>query len=136
MQILPSDLAEIRRHPLLVKVLKSLKEVSCEILTVDSRTFTTDQPNALCDLFGDKAVGTSEHETAINVAATRLATLFTTLKEFPTVRYKVGKQTNERDPAGAAARSLVAQTVASRVHALLAEGQQRSAGPTVSMRLA
>mmetsp|Transcript_8642 Transcript_8642/g.24836 ORF Transcript_8642/g.24836 Transcript_8642/m.24836 type:complete len:628 (-) Transcript_8642:138-2021(-) len=119
-----TEITEIKKHPHLVARLKTLKEVGCEFLTVDSRTFTTDQPNALIDLFGDGTAGTIDHENAINIAASRLATVFTSLGEFPAIRYRMGKPASDGDPPGAEARSLVAQRVAAKLHSQLVELQR------------
>jgi len=126
----PSEyITEIKKHPKLVARLQSLKEVGCEFLTVDARTFTTDQPAALSDLFASGSAGTPAFEACINTAATRLASICTALDEFPCIRYRMGKPPSEGDPPGAEARSLVAQHVAAKVHSLLSDLQREQQLP-------
>jgi len=126
----PSEyITEIKKHPKLVARLASLKEVGCEFLTLDSRTFTTDQPSALADLFADGSAGTPAYEACINTAAVRLASVFTALDEFPCIRYRTGKPPGDGDPPGAEARSLVAQRVAAKLHSLLSDLQREQQLP-------
>ncbi|EFJ41877.1 hypothetical protein VOLCADRAFT_67807, partial [Volvox carteri f. nagariensis] len=80
-------LEKLKANPRLVKSLKTLKELNLEFLTVDSRTMVTDHPEAARLLLGDAADNQSAVKKEMDAIASRLATLFTSLKEFPSVRY-------------------------------------------------
>uniref|UniRef100_A0A061S1I1 Syntaxin-binding protein 1 n=2 Tax=Tetraselmis sp. GSL018 TaxID=582737 RepID=A0A061S1I1_9CHLO len=128
-KVSPADISELRKHPRLVERLRTLKEVGCEFMTVDSRTFTTDQPRALCELFGDSTAGTSGYEEAIGTAAARLATVFAALDEFPSIRYRAGKPPADGDPPGGDSRAAAPQRLAAKLHEHLTELQHGSQLP-------
>lgn len=65
-----------------------------EYLQVDSRTFTTDEENALAAMFGEGSDEAPDSGAAIKRTAQRLATVFATLKVH-SMRL-VGHQHNER----------------------------------------
>ncbi|KAK9863038.1 hypothetical protein WJX84_002658, partial [Apatococcus fuscideae] len=66
--------------------LKTLTEVNFELMVVDRRTFVTDEERSLQTLFGPVTDAQSgQQQTAL--IATRLATAFATLQEFPVVRF-------------------------------------------------
>ncbi|XP_047337832.1 SNARE-interacting protein KEULE-like [Impatiens glandulifera] len=68
----------------------SLVEMNLEYFAIDSQGFITDNERALEELFGDEE-GTSRTTMCLNVMATRIATVFASLREFPRVRYRSAK---------------------------------------------
>ena len=64
-------------------------------MVVDRRTFVTDEERSLQTLFGP-ATDASAGQQQTALIATRLATAFATLQEFPVVRFRWGLL----DPAG------------------------------------
>lgn len=55
-------------------------KVNVELLTIDKRTFTTDESNSLTTLFGESSEGSAQYRSEITTIATRLATVFASLK--------------------------------------------------------
>ena len=55
-------------------------QVNVELLTIDKRTFTTDEGNSLTTLFGESSEGSAQYRSEITTMATRLATVFASLK--------------------------------------------------------
>ncbi|CAD7700025.1 unnamed protein product [Ostreobium quekettii] len=82
-------LNRIKGNRALVQRLKALKEANLEVLTVDSRSFQTGQPEAMTCLFGSRSDERSrEFSIEVDSMATRLATVFAALKEYPSIRYR------------------------------------------------
>ncbi|KAG2432231.1 hypothetical protein HXX76_009150 [Chlamydomonas incerta] len=124
---LPAEAMEkLKANPRLIKALKTLKELNLEFLTVDSRTMITDHPDAGALLLGDAC---EREKTAVtrqvDAIVSRLSTLFTSLKEFPIIRYKGGKAPEPGDPPGQAVRASVPQLLSARLYERLA-GLQRA----------
>jgi syntaxin-binding protein 1 len=124
-------LAAIKAAPRLLERLQTLKEVNLEyVLTPDARSFTTAQPGALAALFGASVDSSEEYRAEVGAMATRLASLFATLKECPSIRYRAALPPGEEYPAGLDSRLLVAQRLAVELHERLAELQRAGAVPT------
>ncbi|XP_054781286.1 protein transport Sec1a isoform X2 [Prosopis cineraria] len=87
----------------------ALKEMNLEYFPVDSQAFTTDQDMAMEELFGN-IDNTRRFNTCLNVMATRIATVFASLKELPHVWYRVAKEGE-----GSTARDLVPSKLADAV---------------------
>eukprot|EP00198_Chlamydomonas_reinhardtii_P009447 XP_001698784.1 SM/Sec1-family protein [Chlamydomonas reinhardtii] len=85
---LPAEAVEkLKANPRLLKALKTLKELNLEFLTIDSRTMITDHPDAGSLLLSDACVTEKTAVTRqVDAIVSRLATLFTALKEFPVIR--------------------------------------------------
>eukprot|EP00195_Chlamydomonas_chlamydogama_P015339 CAMPEP_0202894092 /NCGR_PEP_ID=MMETSP1392-20130828/3544_1 /ASSEMBLY_ACC=CAM_ASM_000868 /TAXON_ID=225041 /ORGANISM="Chlamydomonas chlamydogama, Strain SAG 11-48b" /LENGTH=527 /DNA_ID=CAMNT_0049578655 /DNA_START=122 /DNA_END=1701 /DNA_ORIENTATION=- len=100
----------IQQCDMLVDKLRTLKETNLEFMLVDSRTVMTDQPDALVRLMGANAEERSRKDD-VNIMVSRLATLFSTLSEYPVIRYRQGRIPQPSDPPGAAGRSTLAERV-------------------------
>ncbi|GLC77701.1 hypothetical protein PLESTF_001978000 [Pleodorina starrii] len=124
---LPAEaLEKLKANPRLVKSLKTLKELNLEFLTVDSRTMITDHPEAARLLLGEGAEANRSAVTKqVDAIVARLMTLFTSLKEFPVVRYKAAQPPQPGDPPGQAVRGSLPQLLATRLVEKLS-GLQRS----------
>ncbi|KAJ4706289.1 SNARE-interacting protein KEULE [Melia azedarach] len=68
----------------------ALREMNLEYFAIDSQGFVTDNERALEELFGDEE-NSGKGDTCLNVMATRIATVFASLREFPLVRYRAAK---------------------------------------------
>ncbi|KAF5954416.1 hypothetical protein HYC85_007272 [Camellia sinensis] len=68
----------------------ALREMNLEYFAIDSQGFITDNVMALEDLFGDEE-STRKGDACLNMMATRIATAFASLREFPLVRYHAAK---------------------------------------------
>ncbi|KAG2446991.1 hypothetical protein HYH02_008145 [Chlamydomonas schloesseri] len=124
---LPAEAVEkLKANPRLLKALKTLKELNLEFLTVDCRTMITDHPDAGSLLLSDAC---EREKTAVtrqvDSIVSRLSTLFTSLKEFPVIRYKNTRAPEPGDPPGQAMRGSLPQLLGGRLYERLA-GLQRA----------
>ena len=55
-------------------------QVNIELLTIDKRSFTTDEGNSLLTLFGENSEGSAQYRAEVSLIASRLATVFASLK--------------------------------------------------------
>uniref|UniRef100_A0A7S0UQ57 Uncharacterized protein n=2 Tax=Polytomella parva TaxID=51329 RepID=A0A7S0UQ57_9CHLO len=86
----------------LMRVIKTLKEVNLEFLSVDSRTIITDHPHSFITAFSTR----SEEEKSIlskelDSIAVRICTAFVTFGDVPIIRYRIPSSVNgfgEDDP--------------------------------------
>ncbi|KIY93727.1 SNARE-interacting protein KEULE [Monoraphidium neglectum] len=107
----------IKKCPVLLPLLKTLKETNLEFSLVDSRTAITDHPKALVRLMGERCESArGEAERELDAIAGRLAGLFATLNEFPSIRYKAGRPAEAGDPPGANARAALTQRLSHKLY--------------------
>lgn len=130
-KVSPVHLQVIKNCSGLAQRLRSLKEVNVELLTIDKRTFTTDEGLSLQTLFGENSEGSAQYRAEVSTIASRLATVFASLKEFPTIRFRAAKP-GEDASSGIEARSLVAQRVAVDLNERLSAMQRAGQLPTAS----
>ncbi|XP_022770272.1 protein transport Sec1a-like isoform X4 [Durio zibethinus] len=95
----------------------ALREMNLEYFPIDSQTFLmqgfiTDHETALEDLFSEEAEKSRRFEVCLNTMATRIATVFASLKEFPIVRYRAVKS---QDTSTATTRDLIPSKLAEAV---------------------
>ncbi|XWS35686.1 hypothetical protein CRYUN_Cryun20dG0017700 [Craigia yunnanensis] len=69
----------------------ALKEMNLEYFPIDSQGFITDHETALEELFSEDAEKSRKFEVCLNTMATRIATVFASLKELPVVRYRADR---------------------------------------------
>ncbi|CAA0806058.1 Protein transport Sec1a [Striga hermonthica] len=69
----------------------ALREMNLEYFAIDNQGFITDHERALEELFADDAGNSCRFNACLNVMATRIATVFASLKEFPTVWYRAAR---------------------------------------------
>ncbi|XVE64988.1 hypothetical protein DITRI_Ditri07aG0145900 [Diplodiscus trichospermus] len=82
--------AHIKKDSTVLPRIGALSEMNLEYFAIDNQGFITDNEKALEDLFGDEE-NTRKGDACLNVMATRIATVFASLKEFPFVRYRAAK---------------------------------------------
>ncbi|XP_022719584.1 SNARE-interacting protein KEULE-like isoform X2 [Durio zibethinus] len=82
--------AHIKKDSTVLPRIGALSEMNLEYFAIDSQGFITDNGKALEDLFGDEE-NTHKGDVCLNVMATRIATVFASLREFPFVRYRAAK---------------------------------------------
>jgi syntaxin-binding protein 1 len=116
----------IRGCSRLVERLATLKEINVEYaLYPDNRSFTTAQETALPAFFGAHVDSTeADYRNEIKTTATRLATVFATLKEYPSIRFRAALPPGDEYPAGLESRLLVTQRLAVDLYEALAELQR------------
>ena len=121
----PSLLQLIRGCSKLVDRLATLKEVNVEFLLYpDNRSFTTGQEMALPGFFSSGVDASDEYRAEITTMATRLATLFATLKEYPAIRFRAATPPGDEFPPGLESRLLVSQRLAVELYEALADMQR------------
>ncbi|KAK7829013.1 protein transport Sec1a [Quercus suber] len=90
----------------------ALREMNLEYFPIDNQAFVTDHERALEELFGD-VDNLRKFDACLNTMATRISTVFASLKELPFVRYRAAKTPD--DSTAAAFRDLVPTKLASAV---------------------
>ncbi|GMI76350.1 keule [Hibiscus trionum] len=83
-------IADIKKDSSVLPRIGALSEMNLEYFAIDSQSFITDNDKALEDLFGVEE-NNSEADACLNVMATRIATVFASLREYPFVRYRAVK---------------------------------------------
>ncbi|KAG5144598.1 hypothetical protein JHK84_030141 [Glycine max] len=81
---------DIKKDTKVLTRLGALREMNLEYFPIDSQGFITNNERALEELFGDEE---NNHKgvTCLNVMAKRIATVFASLREFPSVRFRAAK---------------------------------------------
>ncbi|WCJ22857.1 Syntaxin-binding protein 1 [Euphorbia peplus] len=69
----------------------ALRELNLEYFPIDSQAFVTDHERALHELYGENAEKSRKFDACLKVMATRIATVFASLKELPSVRFRAAK---------------------------------------------
>ncbi|KAL0920441.1 hypothetical protein M5K25_009579 [Dendrobium thyrsiflorum] len=69
----------------------ALSEMNLEYIAIDGQGFITGHERALEDLFSDNAEISQAHNACIHNIASRISTVFASLREFPYVRYRAAK---------------------------------------------
>ncbi|KAJ0229159.1 SNARE-interacting protein KEULE [Hirschfeldia incana] len=80
----------IKKDSSVLPRIAALREMNLEFFAIDSQGFISDHERALEDLFGDEETS-QKGDACLNVMASRIATVFASLREFPTVRYRAAK---------------------------------------------
>ena len=115
-------LARIKDCAGLIAGLRSLKEANLEFEAIDMNAFTTGHPHALRRLFGEGSGG-AEYNAELEAIVARLTTLFSSLKEFPSIRFHAPTPQEEDSLPGAQNRALMPQRVAAMLHKSLTDMQ-------------
>ncbi|KAG6669698.1 hypothetical protein I3843_01G254600 [Carya illinoinensis] len=88
---IPKELVNhIKSDTSVVPRIGALREMNLEYFPIDNQAFITDHDRALEELFGD-VENPRKFEACLNVMATRLATVFASLKELPFVWFRTAK---------------------------------------------
>ncbi|GER34566.1 KEULE family protein [Striga asiatica] len=82
--------SHIKRDGSVLSRIGALREMNLEYFAIDSQGFVTDNERALEELFGDEE-SSRRGDACLNLMATRIATVFASLREFPMVRYRAAK---------------------------------------------
>ncbi|XP_020549870.1 SNARE-interacting protein KEULE isoform X1 [Sesamum indicum] len=82
--------SHIKRDGSVLSRIGALREMNLEYFAIDSQGFVTDNERALEELFGDEE-SSRKGDACLNLMATRIATVFASLREFPFVRYRAAK---------------------------------------------
>ncbi|KAK1408861.1 hypothetical protein QVD17_40970 [Tagetes erecta] len=87
---IPKDfISRIKSDSSVVPRIGALREMNLEYYPIDNQAFVTDHEMALGELYGDDAEKFPDYDLCLNTMATRIATVFASLKEHPTIRYPV-----------------------------------------------
>ncbi|CAL0312938.1 unnamed protein product [Lupinus luteus] len=88
---IPRELVmEIKKDARVLPRIGALREMNLEYFAIDSQGFITNNERALEQLFGDEE-DNRKAVACLNVMATRVATVFASLREFPFVRFRAAK---------------------------------------------
>ncbi|XP_019709523.1 SNARE-interacting protein KEULE isoform X2 [Elaeis guineensis] len=89
---IPKELVSyVKNDTSVIPRIGALSEMNLEYFAIDSQGFVTDHEMALGDLFGENVEKSRKYNDCINIMATRIATAFASLREFPFVRYRAAK---------------------------------------------
>nr|GEX25194.1 protein transport Sec1a-like [Tanacetum cinerariifolium] len=114
---IPKDfIARIKADSSVVARIGALREMNLEYFPIDNQAFVTDHEMALEELYGDEADNSSYFNDCLNTMATRIATIFASLKEHPIVRYRV-KGTD--GSAGTTFRDTIPEKLASAIYSYI-----------------
>nr|XP_029117494.1 SNARE-interacting protein KEULE isoform X5 [Elaeis guineensis] len=83
--------AQIKKETRVLPRIGALSEMNLEYFAIDSQGFVTDHEKALEELFGENVEGSHKYNACLNTMATRIATAFASLREYPYVRYRAAK---------------------------------------------
>ncbi|XP_062223365.1 probable protein transport Sec1a isoform X2 [Phragmites australis] len=83
--------AQIKKDSSVLPRIGALSEMNLEYFAIDSQGFVTDHERALEELFSENAEGSHKYNACLNTMATRISTVFASMREFPRVHYRVAK---------------------------------------------
>ncbi|GJN12979.1 hypothetical protein PR202_ga31309 [Eleusine coracana subsp. coracana] len=83
--------AHIKKDSTVLTRIGALSEMNLEYFAIDSQGFITDNDKALEELFSESAEGSHKYNACLNMMATRIATVFASMREFPRVHYRVAR---------------------------------------------
>ncbi|PNY04212.1 SNARE-interacting protein KEULE [Trifolium pratense] len=81
---------EIKKDTLVLPRIGALREMNLEYFAIDTQGFITNNERALEELFGDEE-NNRQAVACLNVMATRIASVFASLREFPFVRFRAAR---------------------------------------------
>ncbi|GAU46673.1 hypothetical protein TSUD_184610 [Trifolium subterraneum] len=81
---------EIKKDTQVLPRIGALREMNLEYFAIDSQGFITNNERALEELFGDEE-NNRKAVACLNVMATRIASVFASLREFPFVRFRAAR---------------------------------------------
>nr|AFK39976.1 unknown [Lotus japonicus] len=81
---------DIKKGALVLPRIGALREMNLEYFAIDSQGFITNNERALEELYGDEE-NARKAVACLNVMATRIASVFASLREFPFVRFRAAK---------------------------------------------
>ena len=127
----PFQLEDIKKSSQLLGHLVTLKEANVEyVMNPDARGFTTGPEDALTRFYCHGAELLPEYDEELYQVANRLASLFVTMKEMPSIRYRAALPPESHEyPHGLESRLLVTQRLAVEVSKLLEHYQGSSQVP-------
>ncbi|CAI0413497.1 unnamed protein product [Linum tenue] len=112
----------IKRDGTVLPRIGALREMNLEYFAIDSQAFLTDHERALEELFGDEE-DSRRGDAALSVIATRIATVFASLREFPYVRYRAAKSLDVTTMT--TSRDLITTKLAARVWDRISQHKQK-----------
>lgn len=83
--------SQIKKDLSVLPRIGALSEMNLEYFPIDSQGFITDHERALEELFCESAEGFNKYNACLNTMATRISTVFASMREFPRVHYRVAK---------------------------------------------
>ncbi|KAE9606907.1 putative sec1-like protein [Lupinus albus] len=81
---------DIKKDTRVLSRIGALKEMNLEFFAIDNQGFITNNERALEELFGDEE-NNYKGVASLNVMAKQIATVFASLREFPSIRFRAAK---------------------------------------------
>ncbi|XP_020573815.1 protein transport Sec1a-like isoform X2 [Phalaenopsis equestris] len=111
---IPKELvAYIMNDSSVIPRIGALIEMNMEYFAIDSQGFVTDHEMALGDLYGESTENSRNYSLCLNTMATRIATVFASMRELPFVRYQAAKSSSNSTEVSA--RELIPNKLAAEV---------------------
>ncbi|KAJ6426721.1 hypothetical protein OIU84_022335 [Salix udensis] len=115
--------SHIKKDSSVLTRIGALSEMNLEYFAIDSQGFITGNERALEELFVDEE-DTCKGHACLNVMASRIATVFASLREFPFVRYRAAKSLDVTTMT--TFRDLIPTKLAARVWDCLIQYKQKT----------
>ncbi|KAG6780970.1 hypothetical protein POTOM_013850 [Populus tomentosa] len=114
--------SHIKKDSSVLTRIGALREMNLEYFAIDSQGFITDNERALEELFGDDE-DSHKGDACLNVMASRIATVFASLREFPFVRFRAAKSLDVTTMT--TSRDLIPTKLAARIWDSLTQYKQK-----------
>ncbi|XP_011033888.1 PREDICTED: SNARE-interacting protein KEULE-like [Populus euphratica] len=114
--------SHIKKDSSVLTRIGALREMNLEYFAIDSQGFITDNERALEELFGDDE-DSHKGDACLNVMASRIATVFASLREFPFVRFRAARSLDVTTMT--TSRDLIPTKLAARIWDALTQYKQK-----------
>ncbi|KAL9387184.1 hypothetical protein Peur_020308 [Populus x canadensis] len=114
--------SHIKKDSSVLTRIGALREMNLEYFAIDSQGFITDNERALEELFGDDE-DSHKGDACLNVMASRIATVFASLREFPFVRFRAARSLDVTTMT--TSRDLIPTKLAARIWDSLTQYKQK-----------
>ncbi|KAF9685728.1 hypothetical protein SADUNF_Sadunf03G0084300 [Salix dunnii] len=114
--------SHIKKDSSVLTRIGALREMNLEYFAIDSQGFITDNERALEELFGDEE-DSHKGDACLNVMASRIATVFASLREYPLVRFRAARSLDVTTMT--TSRDLIPTKLAARIWDTLTQYKQK-----------
>ncbi|KAB5564407.1 hypothetical protein DKX38_004461 [Salix brachista] len=114
--------SDIKKDSSVLTRIGALREMNLEYFAIDSQGFITDNERALEELYGDEEYS-HKGDACLNVMASRIATVFASLREYPFVRYRAARSLDVTTMT--TSRDLIPTNLAARIWDTLIQYKQK-----------
>ncbi|KAG5249224.1 VESICLE PROTEIN SORTING-ASSOCIATED [Salix viminalis] len=114
--------SHIKKDSSVLTRIGALREMNLEYFAIDSQGFITDNERALEELYGDEE-DSHKGDACLNVMASRIATVFASLREYPFVRFRAARSLDVTTMT--TSRDLIPTKLAARIWDTLTQYKQK-----------